>query len=26
LNDLVGSADVVAGEPLIIYPRILRQN
>ena len=26
LNDLVGSADVVAGEPLIIYPRIFRQN
>nr|BDC46391.1 ribosomal protein S1 [Pseudotsuga sinensis var. wilsoniana] len=26
LNDLVGSADVVAGEPLILYPRIFRQN
>nr|QXE44079.1 ribosomal protein S1 [Picea smithiana] len=26
LNDLAGSADVVAGEPLIIYPRIFRQN
>jgi len=26
LNDLVGSADVVAGEPLIIYPRIFRQT
>ncbi len=26
LNDLVGSADVVAGEPLIISPRIFRQN
>lgn len=26
LNDLAGSADVVAGEPLIIYPRIFRQT
>jgi len=26
LKDLVGSADVVAGEPLIISPRIFRQN
>jgi len=26
LNDLAGSADVVAGEPLILYPRIFRQT